>query len=85
MYFNAARTYAQAASALHRQRSGVNRVSPYASRAFELVTLALETFPSPSEKQQFWRTYVASDDTFRLIRHKPEYIRMSSIYEKSKK
>jgi len=84
LYYNAARTYAQAslAAAPHsglRNRDALNVSFRYQDRAIELLTRAIGLIPS-DERESFWREVIRSDDALNAIRRRPQYSALSAQF-----
>ncbi|WP_406694050.1 protein kinase [Singulisphaera sp. Ch08] len=84
MYYNAARTYAQAAAvaAAHvgaRGRDAMDVSFRYQDRSLELLGDALGRIPD-GQRDAFWREVIHADEALRAIRRRPRFTELSARF-----
>lgn len=84
MYYNAARTYAQASAvaAAHvgeRGRDALDVSFRYQDRALELLGDALGRIPD-GQRDGFWREVIHADEALRAIRRRPRFSELSARF-----
>lgn len=84
LYYNAARTYAQAsvlatAHASDRSRDGLDLSFRYQERALELLGESLGRIPL-EQRPTFWRDVIHSDNALRAIRRRPRFNELSARF-----